>query len=157
MTSKGILILILAHGIFSVAPAYSDLFKKIKNRDLFSSPETELAAFLRHENVEKLPIYLLDWHIVYWLVGQYPPTRMSTHPSIITKQVLIETIEGPKSTPEGEMEKILTVSHFIVKPTQEIWYLQSSPKASEVLTQALTRDYDFLRMVGKMEVYRKKN
>jgi hypothetical protein len=158
IVSKGTLIVVLAHGIFSVAPVYLDLYNKlVKNEDIFSSPETEVAAFLRRENLEKQPIYLLDRHIVYWLVGQYPLTRMSTHPSNITKQVLIETIEGPKSTPEGEMEKILAVSpEFIIKSTKELWYLQSAPRASEVLTQALRRDYAFPRMMGEMLIYRKK-
>jgi hypothetical protein len=157
MICKGILILVLTHGIFSVAMAYSDLSNRLlKNENIFSGPEIQLAAFLRHENVEKRPIYLLDLHIVYWLMGQYPLTRMSTHPSNITKQALIETIEGAKSTPEGEMEKILAVPpEFIIKPSEEIWYLQSAPKASEVLNQALEHEYDFVGMVGEREIYRK--
>jgi hypothetical protein len=82
---------------------------------------------------------------------------MSTQPSNITKRVLIETIDGPQSTPEGEMGKILAESpEFIIKPTWEIWYLKSAPRASTILTQTLRNDYDFLGVVGEMEVYRKK-
>ena len=116
----------------------------------------ELASFLRHENPQQRPIYLLNRHIVYWLVGQYPLTRMSTHPSNIVKQVMIEAIEGSQSTPEVEMKKIMTIApEFIIKPT-EMWYLKTAPGPSEVLTQALRRDYYFVRVVGGEEVYRKK-
>jgi hypothetical protein len=156
--SQGALILILIHGFFWVAPAYSHLYGRFhQSEDIFVSPEAELAAFLRRENSEGRPIYLLDRHIVYWLVDQYPLTRMSTQPSNITKRILIETIEGPNSTPESEMRKILAVSpEFVVKPTEEMWYFLQAPMAYAILTQTLRRDYDLLAMVGGREVYRKK-
>jgi len=160
MIVVGILLLVSAHAIFSLGPKYADLQSKIvKNEDIFSSPEMELASFLRHENAQQHPIYLVDQHIVYWLVGQHPLTRMSTHPSTIVKPAFIEAIEGPKSTPEGEMKKILAAKpEFIIKPTREIWYfLHSAPKISEILNQALSREYYLLRVLGGREIYRKKS
>jgi hypothetical protein len=48
---------------------------------------------------------MMSDHLAYWLLGAYPPTRLSTHPSVLTKPDIITAVEGPHATPDTELGK----------------------------------------------------
>ena len=95
--------------------------------------------------------------LVYWLLKDYPPTRLSTHPSNITKPELVTTIEGPNSTPKSEMRRIIQRRpNFIVKP-QSVWYLSNWPDVARVLETALARDYTLKTVIDDRRIYQRKS
>jgi len=95
-------------------------------------------------------------HLVYWLLGGYPPTRLSTHPSNIVKAELVAAIEGPSATPVTEMRKILEQRPaFIVRP-RFVWYLPDTSEAEQLLEQTLARDYAIAAAVSNRGIFRRK-
>src|SRR5262249_20335617 len=50
--------------------------------------EYDIADLIRSQGTEDYSLFLLDNHLVYWLLGRYPPTRLATHPSNIGKSVI---------------------------------------------------------------------
>jgi hypothetical protein len=37
---------------------------------------------------EDFSLFMMDNHLVYWLLDRYPPTRLATHPSNLGKPFL---------------------------------------------------------------------
>ena len=101
-------------------------------------------------------LYLMSDHLAYWLLGAYPPTRMSTHPSVLTKPEIIAAVEGADATPDTELRKILaTRPAFIVKPPV-VDYLAGWPGLVRMLDEALARDYVLETSIAGRQVYRRK-
>jgi hypothetical protein len=151
------LLMILSTVLF-VSPEYLALAQRIKqNESLSHGLAYKIADYLRHENPDRKPVYMLDNHIVYWFIGQYPLTRLSTHPSNIAKYKGWTTaVEGPRTTAEGEMRRILSKEpEFIVKP-KKVWYLEEGEEATRLLTETLNRDYVLANVIGGREIYRRK-
>jgi hypothetical protein len=97
-------------------------------------------------------IYLLEDHLAYVMLGVYPPRKIVTHPSNISKSSLLSPMIGAEGTPALEMEKLLA-SHpdFIVK-RDKVWYLY--PEQEQILGDVLARDYEVARVLGDRSVYR---
>ena len=101
-------------------------------------------------------LYMMSDHLVYWLTGTYPPTRMSTHPSVLTKPEIIAAVEGADATPDTELRKILaTRPEFIVKPPV-VDYLSGWPELVRMLDETLARDYVLATSIAGRQVYRRK-
>jgi hypothetical protein len=93
---------------------------------------------------------------VYWLVGAYPPTRLSTHPSVLTKPEIISVIDGPGATPESEMRKIIDARPNFVVKLPSVPYLSDWPEVARLLEEALARDYVLATTIEGRQVYRHK-
>jgi hypothetical protein len=77
----GVFLFMIASSVIFVSKEYLQLTRRIEeNMGLSYYPEYEIARYLQHENPDRNPVFLLSDHIVYWFIGQYPPTRLSTHP-----------------------------------------------------------------------------
>ena len=99
---------------------------------------------------------MMSDHLAYWLLGAYPPTRLSTHPSVLTKPDIITAIEGPHATPDTELGKILAARpEFVVKPPS-VDYLSGWPEVARVLEKVLARDYVLDTVIAGRQVYRHK-
>jgi hypothetical protein len=137
--------------------SYYQLLKRIEQgKSLAYGPAYEIAEYLHTEGAGGRSLYMMSDHLVYWLVGAYPPTRLSTHPSILTKPDIIAVIDGPNATPENEIRKIIEVGpDFVVKP-QSVPYLSGWPEVARLLEEALARDYVLETIIEGRQVYRHK-
>ena len=116
----------------------------------------ELADYLRDENPRREPVYLMDFHLVYWLTATKPLSRLVTHPSNITRESLLPVVAGPGVTPEREMTRLLEMHpRFIVKKA-DTWYVNIRPGTKAILEQVLGRDYELVRDIRGALVYRRK-
>ena len=137
--------------------SYYLLLKRIEQgKSLAYGPAYEIAEYLQTKGAGRRSLYMMSDHLVYWLVGSYPPTRLSTHPSLLTKPDIIAVIEGPNATPESETRKIFDVQpDFVVKP-QSVPYLSGWPEVTRLLEEVLARDYVLETIIEGRQVYRHK-
>jgi hypothetical protein len=137
--------------------SYGLLLKRIEQgKSLAHGPAYAIAGYLQAEGAGSRSLYLMSDHLVYWLVGAYPPTRLSTHPSNLTKADIIAVIDGPNATPESEMRKIIEVRpDFVVKP-QRVSYLSGWLEVTRLLDEALERDYVLATTIEGRQIYRHK-
>ena len=152
-------LLIVLYSVRFVSHEYSSLAQRVKNnKSLSFGPEYEIAQYLQHENPDRKPVFLLSDHIVYWFIGQYPVTRLSTHPSNITKQFLIRAVEGPNATPESEMRRILSRTPAFIVKEKYLWYFDyfKAEEARMLLNNTLNRDYVLTNVIDAREIYRRK-
>jgi 4-amino-4-deoxy-L-arabinose transferase-like glycosyltransferase len=116
-----------------------------------------IADYLKSQNVENQPVYLLNQHLVYWLIDAQPLTKATTHPSNISKQYLLDAINEGVSSPEQEMQNIFAqVPEFIVKH-QEVDYLSrpESAAARQILETQLSRNYHKIQDMSGILIYRR--
>jgi hypothetical protein len=116
----------------------------------------DVAEYLKRANPERRPIWMLSDHITYWLLEQYPPTRMSTHPSNVARSDLVRSVEGPFANCESEIDKIFAQEPaFVIKRDVE-WYLELCPRGGEQVAEWLARDYRTDAVVAELQIYRRK-
>ena len=153
----GIGVVLVAVAVGSTQRSYYLLLQRIEQgKSLAYGAAYEIADYLQTEDAGARSFYMVSDHLVYWLLGAYPPTRLSTHPSNIAKPDLVTVIEGPNATPESEMRKIVQERpDFIVKP-QSVWYLSGLPEVARLLEESLARDYTLKTVIEGRQIYRRK-
>jgi Dolichyl-phosphate-mannose-protein mannosyltransferase len=155
--ATGISAALIAAAVVDTRASYALLLKRIEQgKSLAYGPAYEIAEYVRTAGAGKSSLYMMSDQLVYWLVGAYPPTRVATHPSVLTKPDIIAVIEGPNATPETELRKILEARpEFVVKP-QSVDYLSGWPEVAGMLEEALARNYVLETVIAGRQIYRRK-
>jgi hypothetical protein len=162
-TVRGLVVGAIGCGLVAVAlqatgTGYYLLLQRIEQgKGLTYGPSYEIAKYLESKPDAK-SIYLASDQLVYWLLGTYPPTRLSTHPANISHSVLITAVEGPNGTPEREMRKVIQEHpNFIVKPPT-LRYLsgRGMHDVEKLLDEAVARDYTLETVIEGRQVFRRK-
>ena len=153
----GIGVVLVGVAIGSTQRSYELLLQRMeRGKSLAYGTAYEIADYLQTEDESGGSLYMASDHLVYWLLGAYPPTRLSTHPSNIAKPELVAVIEGPNATPESEMRKIVQQRpDFIVKP-QSVWYLSGLPEVVRFLEESIARDYTLKTVIEGRQIYQRK-
>ena len=155
--AAGIGLALIVTAVLQTRASYAALLTRIaQGKSLAYGPAYEIADHVRRAGAGARSLYLMSDHLAYWLLGAYPPTRMSTHPSVLTKPEIIAAVEGADATPDTELRKILaTRPAFIVKPPV-VDYLAGWPELARMLDDALARDYVLETSIAGRQVYRRK-
>jgi 4-amino-4-deoxy-L-arabinose transferase-like glycosyltransferase len=157
-----ILLAILAVGLFDIAKPflgdYKDLLTKLNNGISLENDEGyQLANFLRKANPHKEAIYLMDFHIAYWLTDCKPISKIVTHPSNINQNSLLKVAIGEDATPKSELHKILNQKPLFIIKRKDVWYFDSRPDARNLLLATLNRDYSFVAIIDNAYVYKRRD
>jgi hypothetical protein len=148
---------LIAVAVADTRASYGVLLKRIEQgKSLAYGPSYAIADYLQAEGAGGRSLYLMSDQLVYWLIGAYPPTRLSTHPSVLTKPDIIAVIDGPGATPESEMRKIIDARPDFVVKLPSVPYLSDWPAVARLLEEALARDYVLATTIEGRQVYRHK-
>jgi len=134
----------------SVAGEYRTMVSHARaGQDLRYGAAYEIATYLRRENRDRRPVFLLTDHIVYWLTDVHPPTRI-VHPSALSKAFITRALGV---TPTQELHRILDSGPEYVVLPPEVTFLDSN--LSGILQTALDRDYRLATRIRDRLVYRR--
>jgi 4-amino-4-deoxy-L-arabinose transferase-like glycosyltransferase len=117
----------------------------------------KIAGFLEDRGVENQYIYMLnECHIVYWLTGSRYPTRY-IHPSnIFKREYMLKIIDGPGTTKEGELQKILSRKPAFIVYKQKGWP-QPKGEFKDILMKELKEKYTLVKVIDKYsKIYERK-
>ncbi len=147
--------LLLVTPVSAVLDAYRPVASRaIAGESLTFGPAYELNEYLKAENSGNAPVYFMEGHIVHWLQNTKPLAAIATHPSNIGREYLVKAFHGPSATVESELAEILAREPaFIVKPV-DVRYLKPHPAALELLTAKLFSDYELVRIIDDLMVYK---
>jgi Dolichyl-phosphate-mannose-protein mannosyltransferase len=146
---------LVAVAVADTHASYGVLRKRIEQgKSLAYGPAYAIADYLQAESAGGRSLYLMSDQLVYWLVGAYPPTRLSTHPSVLTKPDIIAVIDGPDATPESEMRKIIDARPDFIVKLPSVPYLSDWPGVASLLEEALARDYVLATTIEGRQVHR---
>ncbi len=143
----------------SLAPVFAE-YRTIASRlmakeELQQGAEYEIAAYLKRENSFGCDVYLLSDHIVYWFIGCYPPTRITTHPSNIGKLFLLRTVIGKEASTEEELSKVFGKKPEFVVTKGFIWYLPEGP--TRKLDGILDDEYVLVKEIKGRKIFQRKS
>jgi hypothetical protein len=66
----------------------------------------EIAAYLRRENPERRPVFLMSDNVAYWLSGVGPPSRMTTHFGTLHDPVVMTALTGRPTSTLDELQSV---------------------------------------------------
>jgi hypothetical protein len=131
--------------------------KLMSKLSLFSDPGYQIAAYLKQENPHRAPVYLMKYHIAYWLTDTKPPIQSVTHPSNIARESLLRAFLGPAASTETEMIKVLETRPLFIVKEETISYLEDHPEALKILQRRLDKDYYVAKQIGLSAIYRRRD
>ncbi|MDC6365383.1 MULTISPECIES: glycosyltransferase family 39 protein [Flavobacteriaceae] len=82
---------------------------KINKGSFFNGEGIDVPIYITENNLETKNIFFTEYHIGYWVLGATPPTKVSTHPSNITREELFPFMENEQKTSMEELRYILEV------------------------------------------------
>ncbi len=110
----------------------------------------EIAEYLKKENYSGEPIFMLNCHIVYWLLNTKPLSKSTTQPYNITNNNLLPFMAESKATSESELAKILA---------QEPKYIIAKGgfkgQLDPMFKKALINDYELVEKIENIKIYKK--
>jgi hypothetical protein len=116
-----------------------------------------VADYIRQHNVNRKPVYMMDDHIVYWLLDLKPLSKSTTHPSNISREYLLKVLVGPGTTTEMELAKIFDKKPlFIVFDNWSMAYISQSKEARNFFIYKLTTLYDPIMSIDDEHICRLK-
>ncbi|HEY9750583.1 MAG TPA: hypothetical protein V6C63_18015 [Allocoleopsis sp.] len=123
--------------------------------DLRSGPAYEIANYFKELGVEKRPIYLMTYHITYWLIDAKPLTRSSTHPSNIAREHLLRFSMGSETTANMALAEVFEKKPEFVVTVPKIGYLRGNVAAQGLLGRTLQNDYGLIKEIEGIQIYKR--
>ena len=146
---------LMAASMESVTAEYAaGMSRALAHEGLRYGAAYDIAAYLKRENPSGRPVYLLTDHIAYWLADSRPPTKMTTHPSNIAEQSLIEAVVGKDASTSEELRKVFRQKPEFVVMTERVWYLPRGPR--QLLESILRDEYVLVTQIQGRNIYRLK-
>jgi hypothetical protein len=116
--------------------------------------EYDIARYIRSQRIDDFSLFMMDYHLVYWLLGRYPLTRLATHPSTLSKPFLRKYLEPGSYTTEDALRSVFRREPTFVVWRPNLWYLD--PAAVGFVQEELTNAYVLIGQVGSAQVYRRR-
>lgn len=112
----------------------------------------QMAELIAADKQESDQVYALDWHLVYWYLGQHPPSYIA-HPLSITDESITQPLIERGYLDADEFDRILSSRpRYIVKRPGKVQYLDEARSA--VLERALSEHYELWKSTRKIEVFK---
>ncbi|GAB4145412.1 MAG: hypothetical protein Fur0046_23050 [Cyanobacteria bacterium J069] len=149
------LLLLSGLTIYPALENYRSLWIQQRSNNSFESGASyQIADYLMQSNADKRPVYIMTNHIIYWLIGEKPITRATTHPSNLGKEYLLEVLAGTGTTVEQELSKVLAQNPEFIVTQHEIEYLNKHEKARLLLRKTLKTRYRKVEEIDGHLIYR---
>lgn len=121
---------------------------------LLNDPPARLAAYLEQAGARGQPLFLLDAHVVYWLLDSEPPTRI-VHPSNLGRGAMMRAVLGPQWTAEGELDAIFARRPLFVVLPKDLRLLNLDAGAQRHLLERVAASYRLETVIAHLRVFRR--
>ncbi len=81
---------------------------KIVHGTFYNGEGIRVPQYLFEHKVDTRNILFFEYHIGYWLLGQYPPSKAATHPSNICRDEIYPYFDNPRRSSMEELHFLLT-------------------------------------------------
>lgn len=149
-------IIALTLSLSSIIPLLVSEYQGLANRILAGKPPVqgvsyEIAEYLKQENYSGEPIFMLNSHIVYWLLNTKPLSKSTTQPYNIVNSNLVKFMAEPGATTESELAKILAK-----KPKYIIAKGGFKGQPGVMFRETIKNKYELVKKIQAMKIYRRK-
>ncbi len=141
------------------AESYLELYNvakhKIERGSYFNGEGITVPKYIIEHNINKSNILFFDYHIGYWMLGEKPPTKASTHPSNICKPEMFAAFDNPRKTGIDELRFImeeLRPNTLVVRKGRLI-FDENQVEANTYLDHYLPNNYQLKAVVDQAEIF----
>src|SRR5262249_55601083 len=115
----------------------------------------DIADFIRSRGrLENFSLFMLDNHLVYWILHRYPPTLLATHPSNLAKPFIRKYLEPNSKTTEDALRSVFFQEPTFVVGYPRSWYLDNA--AYRFLQEELATAYELVANINGNQVFQRK-
>lgn len=125
-----------------------------RGSSVFSDEGYQIAAYLGGKNLGGEKIYMVNYPIVYWLLGKKPIRKSVTHPSLIEREYLLKVFLGKDVSTESEMIALLRQRPLYVVKNSGDSYLRGL--AGRLLAEQLSADYEVVKVFNDAYIYKRR-
>jgi len=159
--TKLFIVLILFFGFLPYSSIFNEykffIDRVVKNQKLEFGPQYKISKFISEMNPKKEPIYLMTDHIIYWFMNMKPPSKVTLHPSNISRDYMVKIIKGRKSSSKSELIEILTLKPLFIVKNKDVWYLKDNIELSQILEKNLSKNYTKIKTIEGRNIYKRKS
>jgi 4-amino-4-deoxy-L-arabinose transferase-like glycosyltransferase len=149
---------LIATVIFRAAGAeWSTLTNRLRaGEPLSHGAAYDIADFIRSHDgrLESVSLFMLDNHLVYWILDRYPPTLLATQPSLLSKPFIRKYLEPDSKTTEDALRNVFLMEPTFVVGYPRSWYLDND--AYRFLQEELATAYELVANVDGNQVFQRK-
>jgi 4-amino-4-deoxy-L-arabinose transferase-like glycosyltransferase len=119
-----------------------------------SSDESETARYIRGHLPEGRTIWVMDNHIIYWLLSMEPPSRYLMHPSKITLPVQVSIDSGRKLTALTEIKETFAKRPYFIVRGSDNRYIREGTLEGSLINAVMDERYEKVAQFGRLGVFR---
>jgi hypothetical protein len=113
--------------------------------------EYEIADFLKSQGSKDLSLFMLDNHLVYWLLDRYAPTLLATHPANVSAPFLRKIVEPDSDTTEDALRSVFRRNPCFVVGPPNPWYLDAA--SNRFVQQEMAANYAVVGHIRSVQVF----
>ena len=148
----GVLILLPVETYLEYANIVKNKFQKgtFYNGEGFTVPD-----YLHKNQLQHKKTLFLSYHIGYWVMGKYPPTKTATHPSNICKSEMFPYYNPDRDTALEEVKFIMeeVSPEIIVARSNRSVFDKKQVQANIYIDSILNSNYKLLDRVDNADIY----
>lgn len=110
----------------------------------------KIKEYLRQENYNGEPIFIINHHLVYWLVNSKPMSKSTTQPYNITNDKLLPYMTKKNASTESELKKILAKNpkYIIAKSSSSF-----RGEAGNILRNTIKNHYKLVKTIDTVKIF----
>jgi len=111
--------------------------------------------YLHKNQLQHKKTLFLSYHIGYWVMGKYPPTKTATHPSNICKSEMFPYYNPDRDTALEEVKFIMeeVSPEIIVARSNRSVFDKKQVQANIYIDSILNSNYKLLDRVDNADIY----
>lgn len=127
---------------FESISEYYRLVQSLKNFPEYR-PTFEVINELKKRKLDDNRIFFADYHIGYWLLGQYPLTKSSTHPSNIARPYLFKFYNNSSQTSLEELRHIMedVRPEVIVSGSEDLSFFPDGSSENSYFKKIISQEF----------------
>ncbi len=135
---------------------YINILKNKNQKGTFYNGEGfTVPAYLTEKGLDNEKTLFLGYHIGYWVMDKYPPTKTATHPSNICKSEMFPFYNPDRTTALEEVEFIMeeVSPKIIITRTNRNVFDKKQEQVNVYFDSILSAEYRLLDRVDKADIY----
>ncbi len=137
---------------YAIAKNYS------QHQTLFNGEGIDVPKYLVENELDSGSIWFLEFHIGYWVLGQKPITKATTHPSNLMRDQLFTYMENDRKTSLDELKYILhekAPKIIVTKGARIPFNADHKEEVYAYFAAYLNQHYSLIEKIGKATVYKR--
>jgi hypothetical protein len=121
------------------------------------SDESRAARYMNGHLPEGREIWVMDDHIIYWLLSMEPPSKYLIHPSKVAKGDEISISSDNRATTASVVKDVFAQRPYFIVRQNNNWYIRQETPEGDLINATMGQQYEKVAQFGRLGVFRRKD